>query len=203
MKQLTNGLGHALLAQAVIARALIDNKGDIREDESYQELYEPLISVYNELHPDVPVTNPALQAYDAPKDVNLQYVRENAGMYFVALCSILHDYGASFDITEAFITSKRNRWYSRNMYFEKPLAFLELYSGVKWKKEVHNARDGVITVSENSFVVYKRYTGPSRGGVMYKRVHSTTLEDKYKSQFIIFTPIKEDGDGNAESVSGS
>ena len=205
MKQMSDGLGQALLCQAVIAKAMIDNIDDFATSRIYNELYEPLISVYNDLHPNAPVSNP-MTTTRLPEAVDMQYVRENAGMYFMSLCSIVSDYGVKLSIPEAFIIAKRNKWFTSNKGIDRPRDLLEHFTGVKWKKEVYETRNGRIDIAPGSYAVYKRFAGKA-GGTIYKRIYGSTFCDmKYKAWVIVFTPAMKPTQSeeakNEESIGG-
>lgn len=184
---------YAMLAQAVLSRAIIDGRPDVKGTSIYKELYGPLIYIHNEMFPHNPVTDPFYAFKNNVNDyVTLEYIRAHVDSYFLCVCSILSDIGVKFNITDIYITSQKNKWIKKGGTTDKPVDILSYYTQKTWEKEVISSDDCPVPVPESSFVVCKRGIHSGHNWyVSYSRVISNVLDNKYKCTYLVFRQ-KED-----------
>lgn len=124
----------------------------------------------------------------------LQTVLEQGGKYgclFLCLCSIVEDVTLKpLDLVEAIHTSQERGWLGRDFTCNNQLAFLEHYTGLRWKRtEVKTLDRGV---KENEWTVEKWRRGTKthfkrRGFDVYK--NSVTVRDGCLFEYYVYTSL--------------
>lgn len=168
--------GYALLAQAVVSKALIDGCDAIIKSPIYQDLFAPLIYTHNELYPDEAVADPYALYMNQDNMISVQYVREHTDTYFMILYGILMEKGSKYGLCDTYKIAIKNKWLTKAGYVNNPTAIMSYFTGCGWSKSVVDMSETPTQIAPGGYVIRKKYD--SQGNAFtYVRVYGDYLPD--------------------------
>lgn len=183
-RQHTVAEGYARLAQAVIIRAISDQ---VLSFKLYDDIFAPVIQLYNEMHPDKSISDPMMLLHHQPG--GSYEIFQSLSALAWCLIDILCEYNPELDRETLTVNALSVRYTSKSGAFDRMIPYLFDHTGVKWSKDVYYSSEEVLKhISKGSYVMFKRYDKNARI-MRYKRVTEEEITaEKYKGAYIIIAP---------------